>query len=202
VLIAAGGVVSLGRYVTPPVDTGKVTVFAGPPQRLAARRRSRPLLVGLLGLLSLSALLLGCAPESGQASPPEASADVPTASTSDSPSASPSPLPTDAVVPEPQPSPTAVGPATVTIVNYGSDAQGVHASGLVTGDAGAEGTCILTATSPSGESLSVELEATPTPAAMNCGLIDVPVTAGEWTLVLSYRSESGIAESAPRKVTK
>lgn len=178
-----------------------MTVPAGTPQRPAAhRRRSAARLVGVFGLLTVGAALVGCVPES-QGAPPQATATgTPAGTPTQGPAQSPSPLPTDDVVPEP--SPTAAGPPTVTIVNYGADDHGVHASGLVTGDAGAAGTCVLTATSPSGESLSAELEATPTPAAMNCGLIDIAVPAGQWTLVLSYISESGRADSEATKVTR
>ena len=78
----------------------------------------------------------------------------------------------------------------------------MSASGLVTGDAGDGGVCTLTATSADGQVMTAQIEAQPTPAAMNCGLIEVPAPAGDWTLVLSYRSDAGSASSAPTKVTQ
>lgn len=89
---------------------------------------------------------------------------------------------------------------TVIIVNSGADGANVSASGLVTGEAGDKGVCILTATAADGNVLEARMDAQPTPAAMNCGLIEVPAPAGEWTLVLSYWSDSAAASSDPVKV--
>jgi hypothetical protein len=48
--------------------------------------------------------------------------------------------------------------------------------------------------------LSAEIDAQDTPAAVNCGVIELSAPAGEWTLVLSYRSETASTSSAPIEV--
>lgn len=147
-----------------------------------------------LGATLAAVALTACAPE-----PLAAQTVIPSSPGVVTPPATLSPLPTDAVEPDPQPTAHA-GQATVTIVSSGADGQSVFASGLATGETGREGVCTLTATSGTGEILTAQLDAQSTPAAMNCGLIEVPATAGDWTLVLSYRSETTSASSAPTNV--
>lgn len=112
----------------------------------------------------------------------------------------PSPNPTDEVIPEPAPS--AEGPTVVTMVSSGADRQGVYASGLVTGTVASGGVCVLVATSADGQVLTGERDPRDTPAALNCGLIELAAGGGEWTLVLSYRSDSGTSASDPVKVVQ
>ena len=126
----------------------------------------------------------------------------PSAPASLAPSASTDPEPDPAPTDEVQPEPTPAGPATVTIVSWGADGQSVYASGIVTGDTGDDGTCTLTATSPSGQTLTARRAAAATPAAVNCGVIQISAPAGDWALVLSYQSETASAVSTPTEVTQ
>lgn len=89
---------------------------------------------------------------------------------------------------------TAAVSTRVTIANFGFTSDGVYASGLVTGVIEDAGNCTLTATSGSG-TFSGSIEAAPAASAMNCGRIDVPVEAGNWTLSLSYASATTKATS-------
>ncbi|MDO8384336.1 MAG: hypothetical protein Q7T17_15345 [Microbacterium sp.] len=167
------------------------------------RRPVRIFLLVVLGVVALAAVValvvffLGMTRASSPTPTPTPTSSGPIESPTPS-AAAPSPLRTDDVVPDPEPTP--VGPATVTIVNWGSDGRVVYASGLVTGDAGVGGVCTLTATSADGQVLSAELDAQATPAAVNCGVIEVAAPAGEWMLVLGYRSDTGSASSAPTEV--
>ena len=169
------------------------------------RRPVRIVLLVALGVIVVAAAVaviafffrMPGAPSSATTATPTETSANPSASPTSSPVA-PSPLPTDEVVPDPQPTPE--GPAAVTIVNWGSDGRIIHASGLVTGGAGAGGVCTLTAISAAGETLSAEVDAQATPAAVNCGVIEIAAPAGEWTLVLGYRSDTGSASSAPIEV--
>lgn len=132
-------------------------------------------------------------------SSPSPTAPVP--SVGATPSASdhvPSPDVTDSVQPEPTP----VGPATVTIVNWGADGRSVFASGIVTGETGDRGTCTLTASSSTGQTLSGQRAAEMTPAAANCGVIQIAAPAGDWTLVLDFRSDSAAGSSTPETVVQ
>lgn len=137
----------------------------------------------------------------GQASPTDA--PLPSASESRTPdeSAPPtaSPAATDVVAPEP--TPDGSGTTAVTIVNWGAEGGTVHASGLVTGDTAQGGTCTLTATSASGQKLDSSIPAQSTPSAINCGVIEIPVPAGTWSLVLGYRSSGADARSEPVEVS-
>jgi hypothetical protein len=131
------------------------------------------------------------------------------------PSDAPLPSPTQAVTPDPAPAdpdpapsdevppaPTPVGQGTVTVVNWGADGEYVYASGIVTGDVGDGGTCTLAATSASGQTLTGRRDAQSTPAAINCGVIQIPAPPGEWTLVLTYQSEIASVSSEPTVVTQ
>jgi hypothetical protein len=88
------------------------------------------------------------------------------------------------------------------MVSSGADRQSVYASGLVTGTAASGGVCVLVATSSDGQVLTGERDPEATPAAVNCGLIELAAGGGEWTLVLSYRSDAGSTESDPVKVVQ
>jgi hypothetical protein len=88
----------------------------------------------------------------------------------------------------------------VTIVNWNGDGRVLSASGLVTGARDAGGRCTLTATSSTGQVLTGDVDAQSTPAAINCGLIDIPAPTGVWQLVLSYRDGETILSSEPVSV--
>jgi len=156
--------------------------------------------------LALVARSLGNAePSSSQATPIEGGdTSSPTAARSEAPAPSPtqdlapSPAPTDQVQPEPSPS----GPGTVTVVNWSADGEYVYASGIVTGDVGDAGSCTLTATSSSGQTLTGRRDAQSTPAAVNCGVIQIAAPSGDWTLVLTYQSEVASVSSEPTMVTQ
>jgi hypothetical protein len=90
----------------------------------------------------------------------------------------------------------------VTVVSWGADGVNLYASGIVTGDVGNNGTCTLTATSSSGAIITGRRDAQSTPAAVNCGVIQVPAPPGDWTLVLAYRSDTATAFSAATEVTQ
>lgn len=85
---------------------------------------------------------------------------------------------------------------TVTLVNYGVSPDGIYGSGLVTGVVESGGTCTLTARNGS-TTASQSMAATSSPSATNCGRITVPVTAGDWTVVLSYSSSTSEGASDP-----
>lgn len=87
----------------------------------------------------------------------------------------------------------------MTIVSSGADGRSVYASGLVTGAAVPGGTCVMTA-SAAGSVLRAQTVARSTPAAVNCGLIEVAAPAGDWTLTLSYESGSTRYVSEPTTV--
>ncbi|MDY0830349.1 hypothetical protein SK224_14540 [Microbacterium sp. BG28] len=87
-------------------------------------------------------------------------------------------------------------------MSSGSDGSRVYASGLVTGDGGSGGVCTLTATAADGKVLTGTIDAEPTPAAVNCGLIEIVAPQGAWTLVLSYSSADAKASSGPVTVTQ
>ncbi|KSU54052.1 hypothetical protein AS029_08040 [Microbacterium enclense] len=152
-------------------------------------------------MLILAVVVSGCATPGGGAASPVAT------ETSVSASATPTPAPTQSDVPEvaptptgepiPNPVPTVTGSASVTIVNWHGDGRILSASGLVTGAQQTDGRCTLTATSSSGQVLTGEVEAQSTPAAINCGLIDIPAPTGSWQLVLSYRDGDDLLSSAP-----
>lgn len=152
--------------------------------------------------LFLVVLLSGCAtPVGGTVLPTPTETLNPTAtSTSATPTdaATSTPLPTDAPLPDPVPS--AAGTTSVTIVNWNSDGRVLSASGLVTGARDTGGRCTLTATSSTGQILTGEVEAQSTPAAINCGLIDIPAPTGAWQLVLSYRDGETVLSSEPVSV--
>lgn len=202
---------SLGAPATPPVDTGMVTrlhdrLLIAPGRRASAPRRS-----GLVRGLALFVVLAGggglaaCAPlrADSPSSSPTASTVAPSgapAVSSTPSSTAPTPAATDVVVPDAPSTPS--GQATVTIVNFGADGQSLWASGLVTGAAGTDGTCTLTATASDGRVVSGTIAASATPAAVNCGSISVRATSGEWTLVLSYASSTAAASSAPTTVSQ
>lgn len=101
-----------------------------------------------------------------------------------------------------QPEPVRGGPPAVTVVNSGADDEGVYASGLVTGATGEGGVCTLTATSTTGETLTARIEALATPAAVNCGVLHIPVPSGTWKLVLDFRSDSAQASSDAVEVVR
>jgi hypothetical protein len=103
---------------------------------------------------------------------------------------------------QPDPVATEAGPASVTIVNVGADGQNISASGLVTGIVESGGVCTLTATSVTGRVLTGSVDAVSTPAAVNCGIIDIPAPAGEWSVVLEYRSTATSAVSEPVTVSQ
>ncbi|WP_243226990.1 hypothetical protein [Microbacterium sp. CIAB417] len=90
----------------------------------------------------------------------------------------------------------------MTIVSSGADGASIYASGLVTGDGGVDGVCTLTATATDGRVLTGAIDAQATPAAVNCGLIEISAPAGSWTLVLSYRSAATQVSSDPVTVTQ
>jgi len=87
----------------------------------------------------------------------------------------------------------------VTIVSSGADGRSVYASGLVTGAVAPGGVCTLTATAADAV-LRAQTEAQSTPAAINCGLIEVAVPTGEWTLTLTYETGSTRLDSEPATV--
>jgi hypothetical protein len=120
----------------------------------------------------------------------------------DAPSPSPTLVPTPDVTTSVQSEPIPEGTAVATIVTWGADDAGVHASGIVTGETGTSGVCTLTATSSAGESVTGQVVAHDTPAAVNCGVIQVPVPAGIWTLTLSFRSDIAVASSEPVEVVR
>ncbi|MEV8241319.1 hypothetical protein AB0O90_13840 [Microbacterium testaceum] len=97
---------------------------------------------------------------------------------------------------------TSSAPAQVTIVNYGADGRNISASGLVSGLIEEGGVCTLTATSATGAIMTGSVDAVATPAAVNCGIIDIPAPAGEWKLVLAYRSSGTSAASEPVTVSQ
>jgi len=134
----------------------------------------------------------------------------PSSGASEAPSLAPQPsaAPTSEVEPTPdetdlvQPEPTPGGPAAVTIVSWGADGKNLFASGIVTGSVGDGGRCTLTATSVVGETLSAGRQAESTPAAANCGVIQIPAPSGEWSLVLNYRAADVDASSEPMEVVQ
>jgi hypothetical protein len=151
-------------------------------------------------IVALAVLLTACAPEPmapiDTSSPSSPSVDPIT----DSAPAAPSPAVTDSVIPDaPQ---TPEGSPQLSIVSSGADGINVYASGIVTGRAGTAGTCRLIARSSSGETAGGEVEAQPTPSAMNCGLIEIPVPAGDWTLTLTYTATDAGSSSASVEVTQ
>ncbi len=73
------------------------------------------------------------------------------------------------------------------LATYGAEAGAVYASGIVPERVDAEGVCTLTARS-AGDTRSADLDAAPSPAAMNCGEIRITVPAGAWDLSLTYAS--------------
>jgi len=158
-------------------------------------------LQGALVAIALAATLTACASRPGASTTSTPTAEpTSTASASPSPSVTPSPEATDEVQPEPVA--TSSGPASVTIVNYGADGQNISASGLVSGPIEEGGVCTLTATSATGAILTGSIDAVATPAAVNCGIIDIAAPAGEWKLVLEYRSAGTSAASEPVTVSQ
>lgn len=87
----------------------------------------------------------------------------------------------------------------MTIVSSGADGQSIYASGLVTGGVAPGGTCTLTATA-ADTVLRAQTEAQSTPAAINCGLIEIAAPAGAWTLMLTYETGSTRFDSEPATV--
>lgn len=162
--------------------------------------------------VALMALYLGNAdsPASPSASTEPSKTSSPAVTPSDSPTPPDSPTPSSTQEPAPsplatdevQPEPTPAGPGTVTIVNSGADGDFVYATGIVTGDVRGDGTCTLTATSSNGQTLIGRRDAQSTPAAVNCGVIQIQAPSGEWTLVLAYESENSRVTSEPTVVTQ
>lgn len=148
---------------------------------------------GALVLIGAVMSLVACATVSAGSPGSTVTAPVPTTSATAA-----VPTPTSSATPaapSPTASPTPGTTATVTIVSSGADGDDVFASGLVTGDAGEEGTCTLTATSATGRVLTAQVEAHATPAAVNCGLIKISADPGDWTLVLSFESPTSASSS-------
>lgn len=146
--------------------------------------------------------LSACATPPGSAvtASPTTSVEAPVTSTpTPSASVSSAPEPTDDL---PEPTPSSAQDASVTIVSTDVDGRTISASGLVTGAAEVDGTCTLTATSASGQVLTGSITAMSTPAAVNCGLIDIQAPAGLWTLVLSYGTGGEAIASDPVTVTQ
>lgn len=171
-----------------------------------ARSRSRALRSAAVAL-ALVAVLTACATRPGTAVTTTPTGEpTPTAAASSSPSASPSssPVPSPEVTDDVQPEPVAptAGPVSVTIVNVGADGQKISASGLVTGSIEDGGVCTLTATAVTGRILTGSVDAVSTPAAVNCGIIDIAASPGEWSVVLTYRSGATSAVSEPVTVTQ
>lgn len=159
--------------------------------------------MSVAAVVAVAVSLSACATRPGStasATPTSVSSASPEATASASPTAVPSPEATD-IVP-PAPTPPAADAASVTIVNSGADGKTVSASGLVTGAKTTDGVCTLTATSRSGQTLTGTVQAMSTPAAVNCGLIDIEAPAGDWELVLSYRDGDATVSSAPVTVTQ
>ncbi len=152
--------------------------------------------VGFGALVSVGAMMSLVACATGSAGSPGSTTTAPVPPTSATVAV---PTPTSSATPatpSPIASPTPGATATVTIVSSGADGEDVFASGLVTGDAGEEGTCSLTATSATGRVLTAQTEAHATPAAVNCGLIKIAAEPGDWTLVLSFTSPTSAGSSA------
>lgn len=181
-------------------DTGPMDQSAGIGDRVRyCRRIHRASASLLLGCALL--VLTSCATPSATVAvspPPTATTPSPTASSSSptepAPTDSPIPIPTDPALPDP--SPTAQGDTKVTIVNSGADGRVISASGLVTGATGSDGVCTLTATSE-GLTLSGQIDAQSTPAAVNCGLIEITAPTGRWTMTLTYRVGTSATVSEP-----
>ncbi|WZH37213.1 MAG: hypothetical protein PIR02_00810 [Microbacterium enclense] len=177
---------------------------SGRSPKIPGRARSRArVLQGALVSVALVAALTACASRPGSASTETPTAEpTPTASASVSPTPAPTPTPTATDEVQPEPVATEAGPASVTIVNVGADGQNISASGLVTGIVESGGVCTLTATSVTGRVLTGSVDAVSTPAAVNCGIIDIPAPAGEWSVVLEYRSTATSAVSEPVTVSQ
>jgi hypothetical protein len=134
-------------------------------------------------ILALSVMLLaGCVPE-------------PAGEAADTGSPTPGTVGED-MAPLPTPAPD----ESVVIATYGAGTGSVFASGIVPDRSNEEGTCTLVATA-GGDERSADLEAGPTPAAMNCGEITVDVPSGEWTLRLDYSSGDFVGHSGTVTVT-
>lgn len=154
--------------------------------------------VGVTAVALLLTLTVGCAPQAD---------DEPGAHTSTNPSASgltpssgeanPSVTPTE---PPPPPLPTPAPDESVIFVTYGAEARSVYASGIVPDRVDESGVCTLIAQA-SGDTRTAELEAGPTPTAMNCGEISISVPAGDWDLELTYTSGTYTGHSGRVTVT-
>lgn len=159
-------------------------------------RRGGVLRVGFGAMIALGVAMVLAACATGSAGGPGSSATVPAPAASETaagPSLAPSSTSTS---PSSIASSTPEVEVTVTIVSSGADGADVFASGLVTGEVGADGTCTLTATSETGRVLTAQAEAHATPAAVNCGLIKIAAEPGDWTLVLSFASPTSGGSSS------
>jgi len=87
----------------------------------------------------------------------------------------------------------------VVLVNYGSDDGGAHGAGIVTGVSEDSGTCTLTASSGSN-TITGTTQGHSANGSTNCGLVSLELPSGNWSLVLSYSSNSSVGQSDPVEV--
>lgn len=113
------------------------------------------------------------------------------------PSTTPPPVvPTTA----PSSSPTAPsGSVEVTVITAGLESDGIEVSGIVTSVTDASAVCTLTATS-GGVVRTAEATVTPNGGNSYCPVLVIPrdqLSAGSWSVTLSYRGSPGEGASAP-----
>lgn len=168
-----------------------------------AARSPRTGISTAVALVGLVLVLAGCAT-------PRPGAPVPTASEATS-SSSPSVTPAVSGTPTPDPSSSSASSATptakpsvgaVTIITLDVVDGAVEASGIVPEVVESGGRCTLTLTHD-GSSVSASTAASDGRESTFCGLVSIDaasLTAGVWSAVLSYHSDSTTAESAPSQV--
>ncbi len=90
-----------------------------------------------------------------------------------------------------------------TLTSWGADDEGLDAAAVISGIVEATGTCTLTATQNSAE-VSVSGPGNPSASSTDCGqdlVIDrAKLSAGEWTIKISYSSANFTGVSQEEKV--
>lgn len=170
---------------------------------LPAARCPRSRASAAVALVGLLLVLAGCATPRPGAPVPTASDAITSPSPSFAPTASAAPTPGPTVSSTPSAEPTSepsVG--AVTIITLDVVGEAIEASGIVPEVVESGGQCTLTL-SHDGASVSASTAASDGRESTFCGLVSIDkssLSAGLWTAVLSYRSGSTRAESAPSQV--